>query len=165
MAWLAAAAALCAFLVAAPQANEPDLGQVLSGIELRYNSLATLQSEFEQAMNYYSRRSAEQHLKLAWTDAREIAPGSSTALGGFAYFWMPEPPAQFPARQKLTIYDNYRIDPAERTLRQLNELITHTQRTLAVVHRDREKLWADVRPKAKDSTPEQWEKICQAGGA
>ena len=54
-AWLAAAAAFLAFLAAAPPANEPALGKVLSGIELRYNSLATLQSEFEQTMSYAGR--------------------------------------------------------------------------------------------------------------
>lgn len=52
---LAAAVAFCAFSAVAPAADEPGLGKVLSGIELRYNSLATLQSEFEQTMSYAGR--------------------------------------------------------------------------------------------------------------
>lgn len=121
-----------------------------------------VESEFEQALNYFSRRNAEDHLKLTWTDVREIAPGSSVALARLAYSlqYVTLTP-QFPPRQKMTIFDSYRVDPAARTQRQLNELITHTQRTLAVVHRDREKLWADVRPKAKGASPEQWEELIE----
>jgi outer membrane lipoprotein carrier protein len=54
-AWLAAVVAFYVSLAVAPAANGPDLGKVLSGIELRYNSLATLQSEFEQTMSYAGR--------------------------------------------------------------------------------------------------------------
>jgi outer membrane lipoprotein carrier protein len=42
-------------LAAGAPPDKADLGKVLAGIELRYNSLATLQSEFEQTIGYAGR--------------------------------------------------------------------------------------------------------------
>jgi outer membrane lipoprotein carrier protein len=50
----ALSSAIC--LAARAQSSKPSLAKVISGIELRYNRLATLQVDFEQTMKYLNRQ-------------------------------------------------------------------------------------------------------------
>ncbi len=55
--------ALLAFLVTAPLAAS-ELSDVMAGIELHYNRLATMQTDFEQTLSYGGRTRAAEHGRL-----------------------------------------------------------------------------------------------------
>lgn len=53
-------------------------------------------------------------------------------------------------------------DPKDRERRQFNQLVDYLQKAMRASATDRAELWKDVRPKAKEMTPEQWDASTEA---